>query len=124
MIMGFMGRLIPIIAIIMGISCAIIAMYFSARRHREEQETIRIAMEKGVDLPKDLLKRNDECCSRSNPLRRGIFWTALGLSLFIALYANDGLEDAVWGLIPLAIGIGNIIYHKFSSNSTGDSVAS
>ena len=74
-------------------------------------------MEKGIDLPEDLLKRNGASCSRSNPLRRGIFWTALGISLFVALYVNEGLEEAVWGLIPLAIGIGSIVYHKLSPPS-------
>jgi len=117
MVMDFMGPMIPIIAIIMGVGCAIIAMYFSSRRQKEEQETIRIAMEKGVDLPEDLLKRNGDSCSRSNPLRRGIFWTALGISLTIALYVNNDVEAAVWGLIPLALGIGNIIFHKLSPQS-------
>jgi hypothetical protein len=106
------GELIPIIAIIMSILAAIAAMYFNYQRQKQEQETIRQAVEKGVELPADLFNRHNGRYSRSHPLRRGIFWTALGISLFVALYINEGLKNAIWGLIPFAIGIGYLFYYK------------
>ncbi len=108
------GELIPIIAIIMGILAAIAAMFFNYQRQKQEQETIRQAVEKGVELPADLFSRHNGRYSKSNPLRRGIFWTALGLSLFFALYINEGMKDAVWGLIPFAIGVGYLFYYKLA----------
>jgi cadmium resistance protein CadD (predicted permease) len=118
--MDIMGPMIPIIAIIMGILCAIVAMYFRHQRQKEEQETIRQAMEKGIDLPEDLFRHENGHCCRNNPLRRGIFFTAVGISLFIALYVNEDIEVAVWGLIPLAIGIGSLIYNKLSPHKSQD----
>ena len=116
-ISDIIGVSIPVIAIVMGILCAIFAMYFNYQRHRQEQETIRQAVEKGVELPRDLFAGQTDRCRRSNPLRRGIFWTALGISLFIALYVNEDAETAVWGLIPFAIGIGHLIYHRMSPSN-------
>ncbi len=114
------GVSIPVVAIVMGCLVATVAVYFRAKRYKEAQETIRLALEKGIDLPEDLLRGEELRAHRSNPLWRGVFWTALGLSLIIALYINEGLEDAAWGLIPLAIGVGSLIYHKISKSDTAD----
>ena len=120
MVMDFMGPMIPITAIFLGIACAVFAMYFRSKRQKDEQETIRLAMEKGVDLPEELFKKVEEsACSHSNPLRKGIFWTMTGLSLFIALYVNQGLEEAIWGIIPFAIGIGFLLFNKLDKESPG-----
>jgi hypothetical protein len=108
------GVLIPVVAIVMGILLAIVAIFLRFRKEREEQLTIRLAMEKGIELPEDLLRREHSLQDRAHPLRRGIFWTAVGLSLFVALYVNEGLQTAAWGLIPLAAGIGSLIYYKLS----------
>ena len=35
--------------------------------------------------------------------------TGIGLALTIAMWAEDGADTGVWGLIPLFIGIGLLI---------------
>ncbi|OGF97371.1 MAG: hypothetical protein A2Z06_04975 [Candidatus Glassbacteria bacterium RBG_16_58_8] len=119
-ITDIIGVSIPVVAIIMGVLLAMVAIYFAHRKNREEQATIRLAMEKGVELPPDLFHRQSDRGCRANPLRRGITWTAVGIALTLALYVNEGLGTAMWGLIPLAVGIGCLIYYKFSpSNGQG-----
>jgi hypothetical protein len=123
MLTEVIGVSIPIVAIVMGILCAIAAMYFRSKRQREEQETIRLAMEKGVDLPEDLFRRGNDVLAnggRGNALRRGIFWTMVGVSLFIALWVNNNIRDAIWGIIPLAIGIGFLIYYRIMPKPEGE----
>lgn len=119
MLTHIMEQMIPITAIFMGIVCAIVAMYFRTKRQKEEQETLRVAMEKGVELPEGLLRRVDsgsgcDYHSRSHPLRRGILWTMVGLSLIVALWVSEGIEHAVWGGIPLAIGIGSLLFYAIA----------
>src|SRR4030067_3639349 len=105
-ITDILGVSIPVVAIIMGVLLAMVAIYFAHRKNREEQTTIRLAMEKGVELPPDLFHRQSDRGCRTNPLRRGITWTSVGIALTLALYVNEGLGTAMWGLIPLAVGIG------------------
>jgi len=119
-ITDIIGVSIPVVAIVMGVLLAMVAIYFAHRRNREEQATIRLAMEKGVELPPDLFHRQSDRGYRTNPLRRGITWTAVGIALTLALYVNEGLGTAMWGLIPLAVGIGCLFYYKLSpSNGQG-----
>ncbi len=119
-IIDIIGVSIPVVAIVMGIFLAIVGIYFSFRNRREEQATIRLAMEKGVELPPDLFHHQSDRGCRTNPLRRGITWTAVGIALTLALYVNEGLGTAMWGLIPLAVGVGCLFYYKLSpSNGPG-----
>jgi hypothetical protein len=132
MVSEFLSGLLPFLAIVFGIGAGVAAMYFRSKKHREEQETIRLALEKGVDIPqlpekffRDVEAERDPTESTSS-LKRGIFWTCLGAGLFIALWARpeDGIEVATWALIPLAIGIGYIIYYKMTKPNGQDSETS
>ncbi len=119
-----LGIMVPIIAIVMGILLAIIAVFLRFRRQKEEQETVRLALEKGIDLPEDFFKKVEPGNGRSpyNSLKWGIFWAAGGFALFVALWVDEGIESAVWGLIPVAIGIGLIIYFKLAPKNNHDKV--
>ncbi len=104
--------LIPgvVMALLLSAAVAIVflSMYYRNRRHKEEQETIRVAMEKGVDIPPDLFKKENGGNGMATK-RKGIYWTMIGISLFIALYVSAGIQGAVWALVPFAIGIGCLI---------------
>jgi hypothetical protein len=109
-------------ALIMGLmmsgAVAIVAlsMYYRNRKHREEQETIRAALEKGVDIPPDLFKKENG--GNGTPTaRKGIYWTMIGISLFIALYVTAGIRGAVWALIPFALGIGCLLASRSEKSS-------
>jgi len=125
MLSEFLVGLLPLMAILMGIGAGIIAMYFRSRRHREEQQTIRLALEKGIELPENIFQRVERHSSGNgrDSLRRGLFWTCVGIALFIALWMHDeaGIQGAAWALIPISIGIGSLIYHKLTKGNNGNS---
>lgn len=45
--------------------------------------------------------------------RRGVIWLAIGFPLTLAMYYDGGIGDAIFGLIPIFIGIALIISGKY-----------
>jgi hypothetical protein len=113
------GVFIPIIAIVMGIGLAMMAVWSDHRRkaqlleqnHRERMH----AIEKGAELPPipaNLVGAGNgpATASAAKSLRSGIMLTLIGILLFIAIKAADGDEGALFGLIPAAVGVANLVY--------------
>lgn len=110
--------LIPIIAIVLGIGTGIIAMsldYLKRRKLMELYHQQRMAaIDKGIDLPPmplDLLTADIRHRQRSRPLLKGLILIFVGITVVIALYADDRGKLAFYGLIPLGIGLAYLIYH-------------
>lgn len=110
---------IPAIAVVMGLLLVIFALYLRFKREREEQATMRTAIEKGVEIPKEFFtrSRSHACVTADSCLRRGILWTAVGIAVVIALWWNEGPHTAAWGFIPLAAGLGLLIYSRVAPRS-------
>ena len=116
---GVIGVFIPIIAIIMGVGAGIVAIWSEHKRkaqlleqnHRERMQ----ALEKGVEmppLPVGLIGVGNGPATASAPkaLRSGIMMTLIGVVLFVAIGVAGGKEGALFGLIPAAIGVANLVY--------------
>jgi hypothetical protein len=115
--------LIPIIAIILGCSIPLLAIYLDYRKRQEmfalyHQERMA-AIERGIELPplpeeffRDDDTEEEEGKSRSpyHNLGWGLFWTLGGLALLVALYFNKGAKS-LYALIPVAIGLHYLIYY-------------
>ena len=75
-------------------------------KHKE----IMSAIEKGVDVPL--------AGSGTTPLdylRKGIIWAVIGLLIIIGfMFEGEFGAAGLLGSIPLAIGLGNITYYKFT----------
>jgi Domain of unknown function (DUF6249) len=118
-----LGILVPVVAIIMGVGAGIVAMIVDYRRKREMYELHHkerlMAIERGMEvppLPPEFFENRGagrNGCGR-NSLRRGLVWLFVGLGLFIALYVNHGLESAAWALIPIGMGIANLIHNSLA----------
>jgi hypothetical protein len=107
--------IVTIASFLFALACVAVALHFRSKRIKEEQETIRMAMEKGIELPTELFqKTNRRGNGGPDSLRRGIFYMMVGIALFIALYVSAGIRGAVWALLPLAIGLGYLLYHFMS----------
>jgi hypothetical protein len=98
---------IPLLSIFGGVAIAITAIVMSARKKELMHKERVLAMEKGIDIPVEPreLKRPSYLHNRS----AGLVMTFLGIALTIALFAVAGKDGGVWGLIPLAIGIGLLV---------------
>jgi hypothetical protein len=114
-----MGLMIPIIAIVMGIGIGMLAIWAEHRRksqlleqnHRERMH----AIEKGLELPPlpPNLVGMSNGPSTSTPekaVRGGVMLTLIGVILFFALTVVGAEDAALFGLIPAAIGVANLVY--------------
>ena len=110
---------IPIIAIIMGVGAGIVAIWSEHKRkaqlleqnHRERMQ----AIEKGLELPPlpaNLVSGGNgpSTASAAKSLRSGIMLVLIGVVLFFAIGVAGGREGALFGLIPAAVGIANLVY--------------
>ena len=111
---------IPIVAIVMGIAIGMLSLYLNYRKKRDIYELHHkermAAIEKGMELPplpveffregRDFGKRTPEA-----RLRSGLVLLLVGGAISFALYnSNNGSRDSwVWGLVPAAVGVANLI---------------
>jgi len=110
--------MIPIVAIVMGIGCAITGMYFRFRKRKEmfalyHQERMA-AIDKGIELPPlppEFFADHGNLPSRHGTLLSGLIMTFIGLGLGIALLFKCGLDTALFALIPLGIGLALLIFY-------------
>ena len=118
---SFLGLMIPIIAIILGIGAGIVSLFLNYKRRKDmfalyHQERMA-AIEKGVELPPlpDSLFGEDRPRSPRRFLRSGLILLFIGLAIIAALYFGQSewgnRHSALWGLIPVGIGLANLIYY-------------
>lgn len=110
------GILVPTFIFLFLTLIILIIMAFRGKNNREFQQTLRIMVEKGVEIPRELLVRE---IPKNQDLRRGILVlaTGVGYCLFIALvgvWEPDALNGLGVGLIPIFIGLGYLIVWKYT----------
>jgi hypothetical protein len=111
-----LGIMVPIVAIVFGISLAMLGLWFDFRKKREQfqlHHTERMAaIEKGIELPplpSEFFRDNRR--RERTPifyLRRGLMWLLIGLSVTAALWGTDE-KDFWWGLVPSAVGVAYLL---------------
>jgi hypothetical protein len=86
------------------------------RRHAQIQETLRLMIEKGAEIPPELLTPP---VSQYGDLRRGLVLMGAGLSLSILIGLVDGFGTGSWavGLVPAFIGAGYMIVWRYSQGA-------
>jgi cadmium resistance protein CadD (predicted permease) len=113
------GVFIPIVAIVMGIGVAMLSIWSEHKRKAqllEQNQSERMhAIEKGSplpELPPNLvgMSNGTATASAAKSLRSGIMLTLIGVLLFVAINVAGGSEGALFGLIPAAVGIANLVY--------------
>jgi hypothetical protein len=113
---GVIGALIPVVAIVFGIACAMFGMYVDFLKKRELLQRYHAermaAIEKGVELPPlpDALLKGGW---RSEPLparnrRIGLILLFLGIAITLGLW-GEGLTDFWWGLVPAGLGVAYLL---------------
>jgi len=89
------------------------ALVFRHRKHAQLQETLRLMIEKGADIPPELIAPP---AAPYGDLRRGLVLVGAGLSLLILVGLVFGFGTGSWavGLIPAFIGAGYLIVWRIS----------
>jgi hypothetical protein len=120
-----LGVSIPIIAIVFGVSVAIVAILVGHRqralrmelRHKERL----VAMDKGLELPPEVMDPSlDPANARPRHLLRGLIWSFLGIALCGMLYNIAGAEEAWIGGLPLAVGLGYLVFYFVEGRKESD----
>jgi hypothetical protein len=75
----------------------------------QRHQTLRAMVEKGMQIPPELLGQGQRPPSPRRDLRRGILLICFGLGIALFLIVADGEEGAGLGLIPILVGIGYLI---------------
>lgn len=133
-----MEDFIPLVAIlsVFGSITAIIfgPTYLKFRERRETQETVRRAIDKGQDLPAEVLDAltrdvTKNLPSRTRDIRRGIIWLAVGVGIAAFGLINDmgwnnghdwhgEVGNGLLGVaaIPVTVGLAYLILSFFNKN--------
>lgn len=133
-----MEDFIPLFAIfaVFGTITAIIVgpTYLKSRERREMQATVRHAIDKGQELPPEIITAlSSEAArklpSRTRDIRRGIIWLAVGVGIAAFGLINDmpwnggddwggNVGDGLLGIaaIPVTIGLAFLVLSFFNPN--------
>ena len=88
---------------------------FERKKDRNRHDTIRVYLEKGLEVPPELLvdKDNPKTWKPTSDIRKGVIWftVGLGISLTVFIFAMSS-RGAALGLIPMFIGIAYFIAAK------------
>ncbi len=111
---------IPLVAIIMGIGVGMLALWLDHQKkihilelHHKER---LMAIERGMEVPplpvEFFLERGKSETSLDSSLRWGLILLLLGLAIATALILNGDSSSAAWSLIPMAIGLAQLIFYS------------
>ena len=105
-----------IVGIVFGAAVSLFGIWTNHRRKelllKQAHDERMSALEKGVPLPEipaSMLGEGDSP-SAARWMRHGIALTLIGIVLYLALERLVGEELSLFGLIPAAVGVANLLY--------------
>jgi hypothetical protein len=105
------GLLIPVCGILMPLGIVLVALNFAYKYQERRHKTIVDLLEKGLPVPRELLRAPQRSGS---PLMRALTLVGVGIGTCAFLGAMFRFDHGLWaaGLIPLAIGVAQLIAIK------------
>ena len=102
---------IPLIGIVLGVTIAIVAI-ITGHRQKLQRNDMRhkerlAAIEKGLEIPPEPVEPQNG--KKSGTLRSGFIGLFVGIVLYFALREVADSDIALFGLIPAAVGIANLL---------------
>ena len=113
--------LIPISFFVATLLIVIAALYANHRKEGLRHATLRLALERGADIPPALISPPRR---PKSDLRRGVLLLSVGLSLAVVLLATAPAAG-IWtsALIPISLGLGYLIVHRLERGAASPSRA-
>ncbi len=118
--------IVPIGAFAMVVAIVCLPFYFKSRERREMHATVRAAIDKGQELPPEMIEAMTKSVklppTRLRDLRTGVIWLAVGIGIAGATYFGDFLHGDHdfdgFGIacIPAVIGVAFIVLSFFNPN--------
>jgi Domain of unknown function (DUF6249) len=116
--------MVPITAIIFGVGIGMLSLFLDYRKKREmfamHHKERMAAIEKGMEvppLPPEFFRDNRRARVPSDYLRRGLVLLLVGIAITIALF-DSTRHNYLWGLLPTAMGVANLLYYYIESRKT------
>ena len=105
--------LIPIFGIVFGIGIAAVSI-ISAHQRKLQRYELRhkerlAAIDKGMEPPPEPVEPANK--GKDSGLRSGVIGLLVGVVLYFAMKAVAGPGVAIFGLIPAAVGIANLVFY-------------
>lgn len=99
-----------VVAVVIGL--VLLAYYrVAVLRH----QTLQAMVEKGMQIPAELLDQAARPGRASRDQRRGILLVCTGVGIALFLLADSGPEEAMLGMIPALIGVGYLIVARIEA---------
>ncbi len=119
----WLAFVMPFAAFIFVLALLSIIFGHEKKKDRNRHETIRVYLEKGMEVPPELLIDEDHPHAKKSisDLRKGIIWTVVGIGISItALIIMGSNRGAALGLIPVCIGVGYLLAAKLDPKPSTD----
>ncbi len=117
------GKLVPFVGMAVAVLIVWIVMAMVQNTDRYRHETIRQYLEKGVEVPHELLvdSGNPQTWKPTSDLRKAMIWLAIGIGIGLTGYIFSGSPRALaLGLIFDCIGLGYWIVWKIEPQKLGE----
>jgi hypothetical protein len=122
---AILGVMVPIVAIVMGVGIGMLSLFLDYRKKRDmfalHHKERLAAIEKGMEVPPLPPEFFQDTRRRvrvpGDYLRRGLILLLVGIVITIALY-DTARHEYLWGLVPAAIGVANLLYFWFENRRT------
>jgi hypothetical protein len=107
---GVVALLIPIVAVVGGMAIAIVGVITKSKEEELKHKERIIAMEKGIPVPEMPAPSARKDKPRYLAIRAwGLVITFIGLAIVVSIGISSDFRDGVWGLIPMALGVGLLL---------------
>ena len=102
--------LVPTVIFITVLAIVITAFYAGYKENRDRQETLRLAIEKGMPIPPELIQATEKDGNPDRDLRSGVRQVFIGIGLGLMLFFLSPFKNvwAVGGMIAI-FGLGNLV---------------
>ncbi len=89
-------------------------LYFIHRVAAKKLDTIVRVVELGGTVDPEMMKMlGGNSATYKTDYKYGLIWLAIGLPLFLGMWVEGGMGEAIFGSIPLLIGVAYLISGKF-----------
>lgn len=112
-------QVVPIVALLVIFGGPVLIVAIVSRNNRRKREMVHQTIDRitsqGKDVPVELLDALDKGSNGKSALARGTVNVALGIGLGGFFFANAGIGAASIGLIPLSIGLAQLLVWKLEA---------
>lgn len=108
-------QFIGLISVILSVGVVPLSiLYFIHRVKAKKLDTIIKVVELGGSVDPEMMKMlSDTSASYKTDYKYGLIWLAIGIPLVAGIGLESGMGEAVFGSIPLLIGVAYLISGKY-----------